>query len=101
MKEVSRTGHATWGNRDDAPERLLGGAQYWQRSIYERYHRLGGPAVIHPNGTKSWFKDGVLHRLGGPAVSIANGGTDQWFVDGKATPWWGKNHPSRKNPRKP
>ncbi len=38
--------------------------------------------VEYLNGTKKWFKNGLLHRLDGPAVEYANG-TKEWFKNGK------------------
>lgn len=31
-------------------------------------HRERGPAEIHPNGYKAWFKKGLRHRNNGPAI---------------------------------
>lgn len=31
-------------------------------------HRLDGPAFIHHNGYKEWWKDGKFHREDGPAI---------------------------------
>ena len=38
--------------------------------------------TIDRDGTKRWFKNGVLHRVAGPAVVFSNGET-QWWVNGK------------------
>lgn len=32
------------------------------------WHRLDGPAVEHPNGSKDWYVNGKHHREDGPAV---------------------------------
>lgn len=45
------------------------------------YHRLDGPAYVHPLGYEAWWKHGRRHRIGGPAVS-RSGGTKLWYVDG-------------------
>jgi hypothetical protein len=45
-------------------------------------HRLDGPAVELPDGTKDWYLNGKLHREGGPAVEDANG-ERHWYLDGK------------------
>ena len=50
--------------------------------VGRQQHRLGGPAIIGPNGTLEWFKNGKHHRVGGPAVVLAGGG-EQWYVDGE------------------
>jgi hypothetical protein len=31
------------------------------------FHRIGGPAIICPNGDQSWWQYGQLHREDGPA----------------------------------
>jgi len=70
-------------------------------------HRLAGPAVITPDGTQIWFRDGMKHREDGPAV-INSGGDEYWYLydklhrkDGPAITdpdgvkeWWqnGKRH---------
>ena len=46
-----------------------------------KVHRVGGPAVIYPSGTRYWFQNGVLHRLDGPAVEYATG-AKEWLVRG-------------------
>lgn len=38
-----------------------------------QYHRLGGPARIHPNEVIEYYVEGKLHRLDGPAVIWGNG----------------------------
>ena len=44
-------------------------------------HRVGGPALFHPTGTKTWCRNGRLHRTDGPAIVYADGGC-RWFIDG-------------------
>ena len=35
----------------------------------DKLHREDGPALIHPNSSKScWYINGLLHREDGPAV---------------------------------
>jgi hypothetical protein len=46
------------------------------------YHRLDGPAVEWPNGTKAWYVNGKLHRTDGPAVEYIDG-RKSWYVDNK------------------
>jgi hypothetical protein len=36
-------------------------------------HRVDGPALIYPNGTKEYYQDGQLHRMDGPAIEHADG----------------------------
>jgi len=44
-------------------------------------HSLSLPAVVHPNGTKEWWLDGVRHRKNGPAILFDDGG-EEWWVNG-------------------
>ena len=48
--EIDRLGNKNWKNK---------------RGLW---HRLDGPAIERPDGSKYWYQDGVLHRLDGPAV---------------------------------
>ena len=45
-------------------------------------HRDDGPAVINPNGDKSWWENGKLHRTDGPAVEWSTG-EKWWYLHGK------------------
>ena len=45
-------------------------------------HRDDGPAVIWSDGRQEWWKDGNWHRDDGPAV-ICTSGTHYWYKDGK------------------
>jgi hypothetical protein len=45
-------------------------------------HRLGGPAVMLPDGSTLWYKEDKLHREGGPAIEYANG-SKEWYKEGK------------------
>jgi len=56
-------------------------------------HRLDGPALEYPDGTKVWYQNDKLHREDGPAVEYADGGRT-WYVndeihrlDGPAVEW--------------
>ena len=53
-------------------------------------HRVDGPAVEWPDGTREWWVNGQLHRVDGPAIVRANG-TRAWFVDGKFIKWETQN----------
>jgi hypothetical protein len=44
------------------------------------YHRELGPAIIHPNGTKEWYQDGLRHNPKGPAV--IKGIREEFWVNG-------------------
>jgi NAD-dependent SIR2 family protein deacetylase len=44
----------------------------------KRLHRLNGPAVINPDGSREWYMKGVRQRIdGGPTLVRANG-TVEW-----------------------
>lgn len=53
-------------------------------------HRLDGPAVVFPFGTKMWLKNGKLHRLDGPAIIYGTGQkplsitctSEEWYING-------------------
>lgn len=51
---------------------------YYQNDLL---HRDNGPAAIHHNGTKTWYKEGKKHRVGAPA-HIWNNGNIEWFFEG-------------------
>ena len=44
-------------------------------------HRPDGPAIIHANGDKLYFKHGKLHRTDGPAYMMY--GYKLHFINGK------------------
>src|SRR3954467_8511573 len=46
------------------------------------FHRVGGPAVIHPDGSEEWQQHGKLHRLDGPAI-VNTDGSREWWVNGE------------------
>ena len=47
-------------------------------------HRDGGlPAYIGPDKTKAWYKDDKLHRLDGPAIEWFRGNRKEWYINGK------------------
>ena len=49
----------------------------------DEVHRIGGPAVIYPSGSKYWIQNDKLHRLDGPATVYADG-SNSWYIDGFA-----------------
>jgi len=55
--------------------------QVWENGEGE-YHRLGGPAVIHPEGYQAWYLKGKCHRVDGPAV-VHPDGSQEWYLNGK------------------
>jgi hypothetical protein len=58
---------------------------YCVRNSRGQHHREGGPAVIYPNGSQLWCRNGHLHREGGPAVIYPNG-SQYWYLNGKQIP---------------
>ena len=48
------------------------------------YHRVDGPAVLHPDGSQEWWHLGWLHRDDGPAV-IGPGARLEWWHHGSPT----------------
>ncbi len=47
-----------------------------------KLHKIDGPAVLRPNGTKEWWLNGKLHRENGPAIEYSNG-DKEWWINGK------------------
>jgi len=43
------------------------------------YHRLDSPTKEWSNGSKEWYKEGLLHRLDGPAIESSYG-TKYWYI---------------------
>lgn len=67
------------------------GAIKWYDSR-DMIHRVHGPAIIYPDGTQMWYRDGLPHRDGGPAVIMEH--AQYWAqmgelhrVDGPASIW--------------
>ena len=60
----------------------IDGVQFWKNEK-GKTHRIGGPAVIRPNGGgEEWWQDGKLHREDGPAF-IHRTGAEIWYYKGK------------------
>ncbi len=66
------------------------GLKYYHNNEYRR-HRIDGPAVICPDGTKFWYQNDVYHREDGPAIELSNGDKYWYYLgthhraDGPAT----------------
>ena len=45
-------------------------------------HREDGPALEYHDGTNYWYINGLLHRLDGPAI-IESTGSKYWYINGK------------------
>lgn len=56
------------------------GNKYWE-TPESGYHRIGGPAIIHPDGTEEWWVDNKRHRIDGPAFVSADDYI--WCVNGR------------------
>ncbi len=50
--------------------------------MWDRLHRLDGPAIIFASGTQEWRLNGQRHREDGPAIIYCNG-TQEWWVNGQ------------------
>ncbi len=55
------------------------GSKFWYKEGL--LHREDGPAREYTNGDKYWDKEGKLHRTDGPAIVGING-YKEWFVNG-------------------
>ena len=47
-----------------------------------KLHRVDGPAVEGPDGSREWWLNGEKHRVDGPAIVCADG-YQEWWVDGE------------------
>ncbi len=52
------------------------------RNFRDETHNLNGPAQIYKNGTKKWYKNGLLHREDGPAIEWSDGDV-YWYYENK------------------
>ena len=59
---------------------LFGTRRYYNGA--GQFHRTDGPAMVYPNGNKSWYQNGRLHRTDGPAVEFSSG-TKVWYQNGQ------------------
>lgn len=55
------------------------GTKEWYR--HGILHRDNGPAIIHPDGKEEWYKDGERHNSDGPAIVYASG-KRAWYLNG-------------------
>jgi len=53
--------------------------KFWY--LNDQKHRINGPAVEYPSGSKEWWIKGKLHREDGPACEYVNG-DKYWFLNG-------------------
>ena len=45
----------------------------------QRYHRIGGPALVKADGTAIWYYHGKRHSACGPAVTRPDGSEEYWI----------------------
>ena len=55
------------------------------RNAARQPHRIDGPAVIYPSGTRAWYQNGRLHRTDGAAIMFS-GGVCNWYLNGVSMP---------------
>ena len=58
--------------------------KYSDREVYlieGKRHRSDGPAVIHSNNKREWFKHGRRHNSQGPAIIYSNGNCSWYRYD--------------------
>lgn len=70
-------------HREYGPTVLRDGRKFWWLNgiPYSKLHRVGGPAVEYPDGTRWWCLMGRLHREDGPAIELSNG-RREWWING-------------------
>ena len=62
---------------EDGPALIAGKNMLYLQNGVE--HRVGGPAVVHADGSKEWRQNGKTHRADGPAFEGANGNREFWL----------------------
>ena len=84
---VDGDGNKIWCNKQGQLHRTDGpaiihadGSREWYRN--DKLHRTDGPAVIWSDGTQFWYRNGKHHRTDGPAVVRADG-YQSWWVNGQ------------------
>lgn len=56
------------------------GSVHWYEN--GQFHRLDGPAIEEPTGTRMWYLNGKRHREDGPAVEYSNG-VKLWYLENR------------------
>ena len=84
--EVTRNGtiiyrnHLGQAHRIHGPARIhFNGDRIWYKN--GKHHREDGPAMIYHDGDLVWAINGKYHRVGGPAIEYADGG-GAWWLNG-------------------
>ncbi len=60
----------------------LDGAEEWFDGDQKLHSRGDDPAIKRTDGTRMWFKKGLLHRDGGPAI-VRPDGSSEWWTNGE------------------
>ena len=83
--DAERTAYTIFGkyHRTDGPAIVYAnGDQYWYQN--GKYHHEDGPAIVYANGDQYWYQNSKYHREDGPAIIHVNG--DQyWYQNGEGT----------------
>jgi hypothetical protein len=58
----------------------IDGSKIWYRNGL--LHRFGGPALISSLGYEEWRIDGIRHRSDGPAIILLDG-RKEWWINGE------------------
>lgn len=53
-----------------------------EHTLFGKLHRKKLPAVIYADGTKIWYKYGVIHRGGGMPAYVVQGHAEIWYQYG-------------------
>ena len=68
---------------DGGYEKRING-DYYSYNAYGQLHSRGDkPAIVWPDGTKCWYKNGNCHRAGDNPAVISPDGTKYWYKNGK------------------
>ena len=71
------------------------GNKYFENDMGQ-LHRIDGPAIEYPNGSKYWYVNGKCHRIDGPAVELVDGSKNWYISNVKLTEeefdYWVKNN---------
>ena len=61
-------------------ERGMSGTTY--RNSAGDIHRTNGPAFESPDGSRTWFQNGLMHRIEGPAIENRRTGAFMYYFHG-------------------
>ena len=83
--QIDEYGDKIWKNEEGKIHRIDGpaveypdGSKYWYRD--GEIHREDGPAVESSHGTKYWCHEGLRHRSDGPAIEYGDGRKEYWYL---------------------